>query len=63
MIGTVLQLQDTGTWGPVPSFPPVPIQLSRVRFWDQMHGWIVGFGAILYTADGGRTWRFCTGQG
>ena len=25
------------------------------------HGWIVGYGTILYTEDGGKTWRFCQG--
>jgi photosystem II stability/assembly factor-like uncharacterized protein len=32
-----------------------------VRFFDAQHGWIVGYGTILYTEDGGKTWRFCQG--
>jgi photosystem II stability/assembly factor-like uncharacterized protein len=24
---------------------------------------LFGFGVILYTEDGGKHWRFCTGQG
>jgi len=35
----------------------------QARFFDDKHGWIVGFGVILYTEDGGKSWRFCTGQG
>jgi photosystem II stability/assembly factor-like uncharacterized protein len=35
----------------------------QARFFDDKHGWIVGFGVILYTNDGGKTWRFGTGQG
>ncbi len=32
--------------------------LYDVKFIDLQHGWIVGeFGKILYTADGGETWR------
>jgi len=34
----------------------------QMWFFDERHGWIVGFGVILYTEDGGETWRFCTGQ-
>jgi photosystem II stability/assembly factor-like uncharacterized protein len=37
--------------------------LMQVRFSDDQHGWIVGFGVILYTDDGDRHWCFCTGQG
>jgi photosystem II stability/assembly factor-like uncharacterized protein len=39
----------------------VPFPLSQVRFFDAQHGWIVGYGTILYTDDGGKTWRYCQG--
>jgi photosystem II stability/assembly factor-like uncharacterized protein len=59
--GTVLRLQPNGAWAHDPSVPTIPFALSQVRFFDAQHGWIVGYGTILYTADGGKTWRFCQG--
>ncbi len=61
--GTALRLQNNGAWGPLPGFPSMPLPLMQVRFADDLHGWIVGYGVILYTDDGGKSWRFCTGQG
>jgi photosystem II stability/assembly factor-like uncharacterized protein len=59
LTGTVLRLQPNGAWAHDPSVPATPFPLSQVRFVDVMHGWIVGYGTILYTSDGGKTWRFC----
>jgi len=61
--GTALRLQGNGAWGPIAGFPSLPLPLIQARFLDEKHGWIVGFGTILYTDDGGKSWRFCTGQG
>jgi len=34
------------------------LQLTAVQFVDMKHGWIAGYGGIVYsTADGGRTWK------
>lgn len=63
LTGTALRLQGNGAWGPVAGFPSMPLPLMQARFSDDKHGWIVGFGVILHTEDGGKTWRFCTGQG
>ncbi|RMD81953.1 MAG: hypothetical protein D6815_10430 [Candidatus Dadabacteria bacterium] len=31
--------------------------IRRIRFYDNEHGWLVGgFGLIMYTEDGGKTW-------
>ena len=60
--GTALRLQGNGAWGPIAGFPTIPLPLMQMWFFDERHGWIVGFGVILYTEDGGETWRFCTGQ-
>jgi photosystem II stability/assembly factor-like uncharacterized protein len=59
--GVVLRLQPNGTWARDENgIPPVP--LSQVRFFDETHGWIVGmYGTVLYTEDGGKTWRACQG--
>ena len=36
--------------------------LRSVDFADAQHGWLVGgFGTILHTDDGGKTWRLCLG--
>ena len=59
--GTVLRLQPNGAWAHDPTTPAIPVQLSQVRFFDAQHGWIVGQGTILYTEDGGKTWRSCQG--
>jgi photosystem II stability/assembly factor-like uncharacterized protein len=61
--GIALRLQNNQAWGPIEGFPSMVMPLMQVRFSDDKHGWIVGFGVILYTEDGGKTWRFCTGQG
>jgi photosystem II stability/assembly factor-like uncharacterized protein len=61
LTGTVLRLQPNGAWAHDTSVPALPFPLSQVRFFDAQHGWIVGLGTILYTADGGKTWRFCQG--
>lgn len=61
LTGTVLRLQSNGAWAHDPSVPALPFPLSQVRFFDAQHGWIVGLGTILYTSDGGKTWRFCQG--
>jgi photosystem II stability/assembly factor-like uncharacterized protein len=61
LTGTVLRLQPDGVWAHDPSVPALPLPLSQVRFFDEQHGWIVGYGTILYTEDGGKTWRMCQG--
>ena len=61
LTGTVLRLQPNGAWAHDPSVPAIPFPLSQARFFDAQHGWIVGYGTILYTEDGGKTWRFCQG--
>lgn len=63
LTGTALRLQNNGAWGPIAGFPSMPMPLIQARFFDDLHGWIVGFGVILHTDDGGKSWRFCTGQG
>ena len=63
LTGVALRLQSNGVWGPIPGFPSLPLPLTQARFSDEMHGWVVGYGVILHTDDGGKTWRFCTGQG
>jgi photosystem II stability/assembly factor-like uncharacterized protein len=61
LTGTVLRLQPNGAWAHDTSVPALPFPLSQVRFFDAQHGWIVGYGTILYTEDGGKSWRFCQG--
>jgi len=61
LTGTVLRLQPNGAWAHDPTVPQLPFPLSQVRFYDADHGWIVGYGTILYTEDGGKTWRMCQG--
>ena len=61
LTGTVLRLQPNAAWAHDPSIPAIPFPLSQARFFDAQHGWIVGYGTILYTGDGGKTWRFCQG--
>ncbi|MHB8381893.1 MAG: WD40/YVTN/BNR-like repeat-containing protein [Candidatus Binataceae bacterium] len=61
LTGTVLSLQPNGAWAHDSSVPALPFPLSQVRFFDSQHGWIVGLGTVLYTSDGGKTWRFCQG--
>jgi photosystem II stability/assembly factor-like uncharacterized protein len=59
--GTVLKLQPNGTWYRDPNAVAIPAPLSQARFFDEQHGWIVGFGTVLYTEDGGKNWRMCQG--
>jgi photosystem II stability/assembly factor-like uncharacterized protein len=61
LTGTVLRLQPDGIWAHDSSVPSLPLPLSQVRFSDPQHGWIVGYGTILRTEDGGKTWRMCQG--
>jgi photosystem II stability/assembly factor-like uncharacterized protein len=61
LTGTVLRLQPDGVWSHDPNVPALPLPLSQVRFFDKLHGWIVGYGTILRTEDGGKTWRMCQG--
>ncbi len=61
LTGTVLRLQSNGAWAHDPSVPAIPFPLSQARFFDAQHGWIVGYGTILYTEDGGKSWRMCQG--
>jgi photosystem II stability/assembly factor-like uncharacterized protein len=61
LTGTVLRLQSNGAWAHDPNAPALPLPLSQARFFDANHGWLVGFGTVLYTSDGGKTWRFCQG--
>jgi photosystem II stability/assembly factor-like uncharacterized protein len=61
LTGTVLRLQPNGAWAHDSSVAALPFPFSQVRFFDSQHGWIVGLGTVLYTADGGKTWRFCQG--
>jgi photosystem II stability/assembly factor-like uncharacterized protein len=61
LTGTVMRLQPNGIWAHDPSVPSLPLPLSQVRFFDSQHGWIVGYGTILRTDDGGKTWHQCQG--
>ena len=61
LVGTVVTEQSDGAWARDTTFPNIPVPLSQARFFDAMHGWVVGYGVILYTEDGGKTWRFCQG--
>jgi photosystem II stability/assembly factor-like uncharacterized protein len=61
LTGTVLRRAPGGAWARDANVPALPFPLSQVRFFDNKHGWIVGYGTILYTGDGGKTWRFCQG--
>ncbi len=61
LTGTALRLQPDGVWAHDPGVPALPLPLSQVRFFDAQHGWIVGYGTILRTEDGGKTWRMCQG--
>lgn len=53
--GVILISDDGARWQQVPS--PFNGMLSRLRFTDEQNGWALGYdGAILNTADGGKTW-------
>lgn len=55
--GRVFQLQDT-QWKPAQLGLPAVTWLRSIDFLDDSHGWIVGgFGLIIHTTDGGKTWR------
>ena len=55
--GRVLQLQN-GEWKPAPLGLPVVPWLRAIDFVDEQNGWIVGgYGMIIHTTDGGKTWR------
>jgi photosystem II stability/assembly factor-like uncharacterized protein len=54
--GNIVTSDDGKTWKQAPS--PVNIMLTRARFLDENHGWVVGYdGAILHSADGGARWQ------
>lgn len=61
LTGVALRSQPNGAWAHDPAVPQLPFPLSQVRFFDAQHGWIVGYGTILYTEDGGKSWRACRG--
>lgn len=53
--GVILLSEDGETWRQAPS--PVGVMLTRVRFTDAQHGWVLGYDAtILQTLDGGKRW-------
>ena len=55
--GRVLRLQDA-QWKPAPLGLPVVTWMRSINFFDESNGWIVGgFGMIIHTTDGGKTWR------
>ncbi len=55
--GRVLRLQN-GEWGLAPLGLPVVPWLRALDFVDENTGWIVGgYGTIIHTTDGGKTWR------
>lgn len=54
--GVILQSSDGKTWTQVSS--PVSAMLTRVRFADAQHGWIVGYDStVLATRDAGASWQ------
>jgi len=54
--GVILRSTDGKQWTQSPS--PVNSMLTRVRFTDDKHGWVLGYsGSILQTEDGGATWK------
>jgi photosystem II stability/assembly factor-like uncharacterized protein len=61
LTGTAMRLEANNIWAHDPNVPAIPFPLSQVRFFDAQHGWIVGYGTVLYTEDGGKSWRFCQG--
>jgi photosystem II stability/assembly factor-like uncharacterized protein len=59
--GRVLRLHDS-QWKPAPLGLPVVTWLRAINFLDENNGWIVGgYGTILHTTDGGKTWRLSVG--
>lgn len=54
--GVILRSSDGKTWTQSPS--PVNEMLTRIRFSDDKHGWVLGYaGSMLQTDDGGATWK------
>jgi photosystem II stability/assembly factor-like uncharacterized protein len=54
--GEVLK-RDRGEWAPADLGMRVPSWIRQVSFADANNGWLVGgFGTILHTRDGGKTW-------
>jgi photosystem II stability/assembly factor-like uncharacterized protein len=54
--GVILRSIDGKKWTQSPS--PVNAMLTRVRFTDDKHGWVLGYsGSIMQTEDGGATWK------
>src|SRR3546814_11415856 len=59
--GVILRSADGKNWQQVPS--PVSSMLTRVRFLDARHGWIVGYaGTVLGSVDGGTSWKIGRGS-
>ncbi|MGH8539646.1 MAG: WD40/YVTN/BNR-like repeat-containing protein [Stenotrophobium sp.] len=59
--GDIILSNDGVTWTQVQT--PVDVTLTGISFADDQHGWAVGHDAlILYTADGGHTWRIQNDQ-
>ncbi|TXH05608.1 MAG: hypothetical protein E6R07_02025 [Nevskiaceae bacterium] len=53
--GVIIHSDDGKHWQQ--SRSPVNVMLTRVRFSDAQHGWVLGYsGSILQTSDGGMTW-------
>jgi len=56
--GTILRTEDGGeTWGWVPPMGPIYAQNMDIDFIDDRNGWIIGRQGVLYTGDGGDSWR------
>lgn len=54
--GVIVRSTDGKNWTQSPS--PVNSMLTRVRFTDDKHGWVLGYsGSILQTEDGGASWQ------
>ena len=57
----VLQLRE-GEWKLTPLGIPSVAWLRAIHFFDDNNGWIVGgYGTILRTTDGGKSWRRSVG--
>lgn len=53
--GAILRSDDGASWTQVAV--PLNVTLNALAFADASHGWAIGHdGAILYTADAGKTW-------
>lgn len=54
--GVILRSSDGKNWQQRPA--PVSVMLTRVKFTDPAHGWVLGYdGAILRTTDSGESWQ------